>query len=50
MDTIVLGPGDIEQAHQPDEFLRVDRLRPTVDLLRALVREFCLRPESDGAR
>ena len=42
MDTIVLGPGDIEQAHQPDEFLAVDRLQPTVDLLRGMIRRFCL--------
>ncbi|MCC5856642.1 MAG: acetylornithine deacetylase [Ectothiorhodospiraceae bacterium] len=42
MDVVVLGPGDIEQAHQPDEFLAMDRLRPTVDLLRDLIRRFCL--------
>ncbi len=45
MDVVVLGPGDIEQAHQPDEFLAVDRLRPTVDLLRDLIRRFCLARE-----
>jgi acetylornithine deacetylase len=42
MDVIVLGPGDIEQAHQPDEYLRLDRLAPTVELLRGLIRHFCL--------
>jgi len=42
METVVLGPGDIEQAHQPDEFLSLDRINPTVDLLQRLVRRFCL--------
>jgi len=42
MDVVILGPGDIEQAHQPDEFLRLDRLQPTVDLLRRLIKDFCL--------
>lgn len=43
MDVVVLGPGDIEQAHQPDEFIRLDRLAPTVELLRDFIAHFCLR-------
>lgn len=42
LDTIILGPGDIDQAHQPDEFLRLDRIPPTLDLLRSMIRRFCL--------
>jgi acetylornithine deacetylase len=42
-DVIVLGPGDIDQAHQPDEYLRLDRLSPTVDMLRRLIEQFCIR-------
>lgn len=42
METIILGPGDIDQAHQPDEYLSLDRLQPTIDLLRQLIRRFCL--------
>ncbi|MGD8643889.1 MAG: acetylornithine deacetylase, partial [Chromatiales bacterium] len=42
IETVVLGPGDIEQAHQPDEFLRVDRIQPTLDLLDRLIRRVCL--------
>jgi acetylornithine deacetylase len=38
---LVLGPGDIEQAHQPDEFLPLERLSPTVDLLRRLIARCC---------
>lgn len=41
IDTVVLGPGDIAQAHQPDEYLALDRLNPTVDLLAGLIRRFC---------
>jgi len=37
----VMGPGDIAQAHQPDEFLRLDSLQPTVDLLARLIKRFC---------
>ena len=44
MDVVVLGPGDIDQAHQPDEYLAMDRLEPTVELLRGLIRRFCLGP------
>ena len=42
METIVLGPGNIAQAHQPDEFLSMDRLDPTVQLLRKLIQRFCV--------
>lgn len=42
MDALIIGPGDIEQAHQPDEFIRLDRIKPTVDLLQSLIKEFCL--------
>ena len=42
MDTVVLGPGDIDQAHQPDEFLGLDRIQPTISLLKALIRQYCL--------
>ena len=43
-DTIVLGPGGIEQAHAPDEFVRADRLAPTVEMLQALVHRVCKTP------
>lgn len=42
METLILGPGNIAQAHQPDEFLRLDRIAPTLDLLQALIRHFCV--------
>lgn len=42
MDTVVLGPGDIDQAHQPDEYLSQDRIRPMIDILQSLIRQYCL--------
>lgn len=42
METVVLGPGDIDQAHQPDEFLAMDRIQPTVNLLERLIQAYCL--------
>jgi acetylornithine deacetylase len=45
MDTVILGPGDIGQAHQPDEYLALDRLQPTIDLLQAVIKSVCIKPE-----
>lgn len=42
METLILGPGDIDQAHQPDEFLSLKRIQPCIDLLKSLIRRFCL--------
>ena len=43
MDTVVLGPGDIDQAHQPDEYLALDRLTPMIDILKQLVNTVCIK-------
>jgi acetylornithine deacetylase len=40
-DTIVLGPGGIGEAHKPDEYVRADRLEPTVKVLQAMVQRLC---------
>ena len=42
MDTLILGPGDIDQAHQPNEFLGLERIQPMVKVLQDLIRHFCL--------
>ncbi len=42
METIVLGPGSIDRAHQPDEFLPLEQIRPCVDLLEHFIRHYCL--------
>lgn len=41
-ETVILGPGDIEQAHKPDEYLALDRVEPMLATLRGLVARFCL--------
>lgn len=41
-ETVILGPGDIEQAHKPDEFLALDRVEPMLNTLRGLVTRFCI--------
>jgi acetylornithine deacetylase len=40
-DTIVLGPGSIDQAHQPDEFISLDYVDPTVSILQKLIQHQC---------
>ena len=42
MDVVILGPGDIDQAHQPNEFLALERVQPTIDLLSQLIGRCCL--------
>ena len=42
MDTIILGPGNIDQAHQPDEYMSIDMINPTIDMLRKLITQHCL--------
>lgn len=40
-DTLILGPGSIEQAHQPDEFISLAYVDPTVTLLRNMIKAVC---------
>ncbi|WP_375294525.1 acetylornithine deacetylase [Pseudidiomarina andamanensis] len=40
--TIVMGPGNIAQAHQPDEFIQIDEIAPAQNQLRALIRQVCM--------
>lgn len=44
MDTIVMGPGSIDQAHQPDEYLALDQIKPTVAVLQQLIHDSCVSP------
>lgn len=41
--TLVLGPGSIEQAHQPDEFLDLHYLDKTKKLLKELIYHACIK-------
>ncbi len=42
MQTVILGPGSIDQAHQPDEFLALDQVEPGRQIIRELVARFCM--------
>ncbi|MCB1617336.1 MAG: M20/M25/M40 family metallo-hydrolase, partial [Pseudomonadales bacterium] len=44
LETVVFGPGEIDCAHKPDEFLALDAIRPCVDLLTDLIGQLCLAP------
>jgi acetylornithine deacetylase len=44
MDTVVLGPGGIDVAHQPDEYLALDQIEPAVDLISKLIARFTAVP------
>ncbi len=43
MDTIILGPGNIDQAHQPDEFMSIDMIDPCIDVLQKMINQCCLQ-------
>lgn len=40
-DTIILGPGSIDQAHQPDEYISLDYIKPTVHILQEMIHKVC---------
>lgn len=40
--TIVLGPGSIDQAHQPNEFIDIAQIEPAIATIRGLIQQFCL--------
>lgn len=39
LHTVICGPGSIDQAHQPDEFITLDQVRAGLEFQRQLVRE-----------
>lgn len=41
-ETIVLGPGSIDQAHQSNEYLAHDQIKPMLKLIQQLVEKTCL--------
>ncbi|WP_022949046.1 acetylornithine deacetylase [Methylohalobius crimeensis] len=42
LETIVLGAGSIDQAHQPDEYLSLHQIDPAIGILRRLIERHCL--------
>ena len=43
METVVLGPGSIDQAHQQNEYLALDAIDPTINLLKNVINEVCVK-------
>ena len=42
METIVMGPGSIDRAHQPDEYLELEQVGPGIKLLEQFIRHYCV--------
>ena len=36
IDTVICGPGSIEQAHKPDEFVELDQLSACLEMIEGL--------------
>ena len=41
MEVVVMGPGSIDQAHQPDEYIALDQVEPAVKILEGLIQHYC---------
>jgi acetylornithine deacetylase len=41
METVVFGPGSINQAHQPNEYLDLDQLSPARETLEKVIQHYC---------
>lgn len=42
METVVLGPGDIDVAHQANEYIATDRIQPMLEILTKMIGHFCV--------
>jgi acetylornithine deacetylase len=42
IDTIIMGPGNIDQAHQPDEYMSIGMIEPCIDVLQKMISHHCL--------
>lgn len=42
METIVMGPGFIDQAHQPNEFIAHDQIQPAVNVIAQIIQTLCI--------
>lgn len=49
IETVIMGPGSIDQAHQPDEYLDLAAATAAVGLTGKIIRKFCME-EADGGR
>jgi acetylornithine deacetylase len=42
LETIVMGPGSIDVAHQANEYMPMEQIQPAIETLRELIRRYCL--------
>lgn len=42
METLVFGPGSIDQAHQPNEYIELKQIQPAINTLTQLITKLCL--------
>ncbi|MCF2827448.1 MULTISPECIES: acetylornithine deacetylase [unclassified Pseudoalteromonas] len=40
-ETIVMGPGSINQAHQPNEYLNMEKIKPSQAIIKSLIKDCC---------
>jgi acetylornithine deacetylase len=45
METVVLGPGDIDQAHQANEYISLERIDPMITILQDMINHFCIQKD-----
>ena len=43
METVILGPGSIDQAHQPNECIALSAFKPTIEVLRKMIHAVCVK-------
>lgn len=43
METVILGPGSIDQAHQPNECISLSAFKPTIEVLRKMIHAVCVQ-------
>jgi acetylornithine deacetylase len=42
IETVIFGPGSIDQAHQPNEFLAQDQIEPGIAAIGSLIEHYCI--------
>ena len=47
MQTVIMGPGHIDQAHQPDEYLPMEQIEPGIDLISNMINRFCVQSDAN---
>ena len=42
METVILGPGNIDVAHQPNEYIEISQLQQAINLYKNIIQKICL--------